>query len=259
MKLQGSSWGRLSVCFFLLLPTALRAQTQPPSSHALEAKLRAELSEGIGATIKTGRIASPRDAQKAAREFADYIRERTGHRLPQDFVQSLADAEWRARSLGRPNVPITLFADTATKLFLARLGGPGAQAPQTKGSTPYYVITPEKLNGARLFYRRHASQLVAAEIREDTQELSPSVSSTDAVQNAYPIEAFLALYLCVSEDMGRPESRIREERFIQSGTSSTSAAAPLRRPYGDLGYLMKRPISKVFADDVLVQLLATVQ
>jgi hypothetical protein len=259
MNLKPQRVARATLFLFLVLPASMHAQVQPATSHDLEARLRADLSAGIGSTLKTGRITSRGDAEKAATEFANYVRERTGYRLPRGFVQALADAEWQARSSGRPNVPIVLFAETATRLFLAQMGGPGAQAPITRGSTPYYVITLEKLNGARLFYRRNAGQLVASEISEDTKELSPAVSRTDAMQRAYPIEAFLALYLCVSDDMGRPESTLREERFLQSTASATPSTASQRRPYGDFGYLIRRPISKLFAADVLAQILATVQ
>ena len=240
--------------FALCVSLALRAQTV--SSALLEASFRQELAAGIGVRLNPGRIASLAGAQRAANQFSTYILERTGRQLPAPLVQQLADAEWRARSRGEPNLAVIAVAQTATGLFLEKLGGPGTRAPITAGNTPYYVITPEKLNGARLLYRRHAPAVVVSDLPEQVGELHPARSTIVSVQKAYPIEALVALYLCISEDVGRPEARLRAERL---GRETGSVIPPNRRPYGELGYFVTRPISRLFADDVLSAILALAQ
>ena len=242
----------LCLCF---LPHS-SAQTIPPSNPEL--RFQQEVAAGIGASLKTGRSTSLSEAGVAANEFASYILDRTGHRVSPAFISRLADAEWRARAAGQGNIPIVLLAETVTRLFLERLGGPGAKAPVTAGSNPYYVITPEKLNAARLLYRRHVPQAVGSDLPENVTELNPAASGIGALQKAYPIEALVALYSCVSEDMGRAEFAIRAEKLSRQNGNAKGIPAG-RKPYGDFGYFMRLPVSKLFAEDVLDQILGLAQ
>jgi hypothetical protein len=208
--------------------------------------------------MKSSDVSSQQQARKAAGEFANYVHERTGHQLPQSFVLALGEAEWHARTNGSGSVPVAEFAHRATQLFLETLGGPGAKAPATGTASPYYVITPEKLNGARSFYRRHAPGAIPSDLPEQVDTLSPSESTLASVKKAYPIELFLALYLCVSEDLGRQVSTSPSPRL---GLTADPGAPPprARRPFGDAGSSVRRPVSRLFSERILTELLALAQ
>jgi hypothetical protein len=115
------------------------------------------------------------------------------------------------------------------------------------------VVTPEKLNGARLFYRRHAQQIVFSELPEEVDNLNALTSALESVRTAYPMESFLALYACISEDFGMSEGSVAGLRGALGGQLP---ASPARKPYGEKGYAISRPVSKLMASEVLAQLMA---
>jgi len=240
----------------LFCPCAI-AQTNVNTSTDTRAKVRQDMALGIGSHFKTTHISTSADAKRKAGEFANYVYERSGFRFPPEFVNALADAEWRARSTGKGSVNVAVLSATATRLFLEKLGEPPTSVPTADRPSPFFIVTPEKFNGARLFYVRHAPQVILSDMPEGARELGPARSNMASVQGAYPVESMLALYACISDDMGRDVSQVKAER--QAGSPGVSAPSNTRRPYGDHGYLTRRPLSTLFSADVMRELLALMQ
>jgi hypothetical protein len=242
---------------FVLFSLCAFAQTNITTSADTRAKVRQDLALGIGTHFKTTQISSLANAMRKAGEFANYVHERSGYRLAPDFVNALTDAEWRARSASRGSINVSVLAATATRLFLSKLGEPPTSVPTADRPTPFFIVTPEKFNGARLFYVRHAPQVILSDMPDGVRELNPARADITSVQVAYPVESMLALYACITDDMGRDVSQVRAERRV--GSSSVSAPSNSRRPYGDYGYLTRRPLSTLFSADIMRELLALMQ
>ncbi len=176
---------------FLSLAYASPGAQTPQANSSL--KPDPQLADGIGAVLGMS-VESFNDAERAASNLAAFVAERTGHRLANSFVQGLAIAEWRARSFQRGTISIEGFTVEATKLLVEALAGPGAELPKTSaGATPYYVLTPAKVNAIRSFFLKLYGP-------------SPGIAKVNDTgideKNLYPVEAFLVLYLSVSEDPG---------------------------------------------------------
>ncbi len=243
----------------LLSSLAVCAQSNPTPLASAQERLKAEIDSGIGSRLAAGPAKSLSDAVSAAQRLATYLQERAGLNLSPGLVDRLAAAEWPARAVGQGSISVFQLSTLSTRLFIEKLGGSGATAPPTAGgSSPYYVITPEKFNAARLFFRRNSPQVVASDLAADQTELSPLRSSKAAVQVAYPLEALLALYLCISEDYGRSESSLRVE-IVSRANSATNPISAQRKPYGDHGFYMNRPVSQLLTEDILSVVLGLAQ
>jgi len=244
---RGAVTGFLLVCV-LALPQTLDAQTSSSATKSPETLVRAKLSEGIAAKVNAASIASLADAEAVVKAFNAFLGERTGHSLSDATILRLALAEWGARLQDQGTIPIDRLAELVTRLFLEALGGPGTTAPATIG-TPYYVITPEKLNGARLLYRRLAREVTGSHLPYNPGDLGAE-STVPAVKKAFPLEALIALYVCVSGDLGYGGSAL-QERWEKTAASTS----PSGWPFGDHGRLVRRPISKLLTDEVVNRIL----
>lgn len=238
----------------LFVSTGLYAQTKPLASSELQNRFRQELALGIGTEIKTGSVASLQDARKSAGELANYVYRRTGYRLPREFVTALADEEWRARSAASPTIQVQAFAQKATEIFSNLLQGTDLSAIHREGPTPFYVVTPTKLNAVRLFYRNYVPHLSDAALEPTAKEIDPSRSTDLSIQRAFPVEAFLALYACISDDLGRAEDHLQSSKRM--GAKDLNSINLRRNPFGDYGYVVRRPIGGMLTRDALMTLLA---
>lgn len=231
------------------------AQTPTPTTSAPVDSVRQSLRQGIASKLPSRTINTEHDARKSAGEFANYVKERTGHQLAPEFVLALADAEWRARSAGKPTISVATFSESATRLFTGKLGV-AAPSTSSNGASPFYVVTPEKINAARLFYRRNVSELSFVTIRPELTDLSTGGFADPSARAAYPLEAFLALYVCVTDDLGESSTDLQQKMSERNPESAAANLSVTRRPFGERGVLVKRPVRKLLAEDVLTQLLA---
>ncbi len=239
------------VACLLGFPSAAAAQTSSTTTAAQESAIRTKLAQGIGAKLNATSVTSLADAEALAKAFNAYLRERTGHGLSQATVLRLAQAEWLARVKGEGTVPVRQLASLASQSFLEKLGGPNATAPTSTVGTPWYVVTPEKINAARLLHRRHARGVTNSKLPEQPGDLGPN-SRDPSVQRAFPIEALIALYVCVSEDLGFTVTAVEADWRTRRGNTT---AAPKGKPYGDHGYLLRRPISRLLTDEIINRIL----
>jgi len=235
----------------LALPSAAAAQASSTTTAAQESAVRTKLSQGIAAKVNATSVTSLAHAEALAKAFNGYLRERTGHGLSEATVLRLAQAEWLARVKGEGTIPVRRLASLATQSFLAKLGGPNATPPANTVGTPWYVITPEKINAARLLYRCHAHGVTNSNLPEQPGDLGPN-SPHPSVQRAFPLEALIALYVCVSEDLGFTVTAVEDDWRKRRGNTS---ASPKGKPYGDHGYLLRRPISRLVTDELINRIL----
>ncbi len=243
---------RAAEVLVLLVGVTVTARGQGPTAPSpdTEAAIRANIAAGIGSRINASSIASLADAEAAASAFNAYLQERAGYSLSADTIGRLALTEWAARLKGAGTIPVSQLATVATQSFLTAMG---LSSPPKSIGVPYFVVTVEKLNAARLLYRRYAPTVTASALPYDPGDLGPG-SSLLAVQTAYPLEALVALYTCVSDDAGfGPTSLIQKWQEIRG--HGFPEMSPARHPFGDHGWMASRPLSNMLTDQVVNQIL----
>jgi hypothetical protein len=244
----------LTIGGLLLIPICAAPQgpSLPPTAETAT-KIRTGLAEGIGATVKSTSVRSFLDAQALAQSLNAYLDSRAGVSLSPSTLLRLAQAEWSARQAGRGTVPASSLASVATRAFVDDLQGATAPLPANGIGLPYFVITEEKLNAVRLHYRIYSPDATGSALPENPGDLGPG-SALVSVQKAYPVEAILALYSCISEDLGLGPSALAERWQVTRGRPASSCIRT-RHPFGDDGWMTRRPVSKLLTDKLINQIL----
>lgn len=206
--------------------------------------------------------ASLSETQQAVSNWNNYVGGRANWYFTSSEVTTIADADWNARQAGAPAITASGIANAVTQIINGTLSAMTASEQQNLFNEYSYVTTADGP-----FATDWASPNVAASqnsngtwtvsvspnefssLKSFFQEYAPGMMSSGS--SFYPGEAMIVVYSAATCDRGYGDSFVSGMANLYA---ATTGLAPGSYPFGDSGYVCRRPLQDFLTQSNINQL-----
>lgn len=212
--------------------------------------------------------------QQAVTNWNTYIGDRADWYLPSSDVTTIADADWNARQTGSPKITAGQLASAANQLIANTLAQMSASQQETLFNQYAFVSTPNggdsTVASVGVSYTNWPDPNVSAtqnsngtwtvtvsanefsSLKSFFQQHAPAMMSSGS--NFYPGEAVIVFYSAATADLGYGGSFASSMSQIYG---AMTGLYPGSYPFGESGYVSKRPLGTFLTQTNLNQLFSS--